>query len=96
MTLLTIRRVRPHSVAKIAAVVSLLASALFFVPFFLLSIALPTLGRSTGGVAGMGVFVLMPLVYAATTYVATWVGCWLYNLLAPRLGGIQIDVERDD
>lgn len=95
MTLLTIRRVRPHSVAKIAAVVSLLTSLVFFVPFFLLSLGLPTFGTRSGGGAGMGFFVLMPLIYGAMTYVFTWVGCWLYNLLAPRLGGIQIDVERD-
>lgn len=93
MTLLTIRRVRPHSVAKIAAVVSLLASLVFFVPFFLLSLGLPTLGTRAGG--GMGFFVLMPLLYGAMTYVFTWTGCWLYNLLAPHLGGIQIHVEHD-
>jgi len=96
MTLLTIRRVRPHSVAKIAAVVSLLASLVFFVPFFLLSLGLPAFGARSGGGAGMGFFVLMPLIYGAMTYVFTWTGCWFYNLLAPHLGGIEIDVERDN
>lgn len=90
MTRLHITRVQPHSVALIIAVLSLLSSLIVFLPLMLLSASFNPKGLP----ALTGVGVLMPLLYAVMSYVMVWIGCWMYNLIAPRVGGIQIEVER--
>ena len=91
MTRLHITRVQPHSVALIFAVFSLLSSLLIFVPLMLLPTGFGSTARH--GLAWVGL--LMPLLYAVISYVMVWIVCWVYNLIAPRVGGIRIEVERE-
>lgn len=45
-----------------------------------------------------GMLVLMPLLYTAMGFVFTFVGAWIYNCVAERIGGIEFEtalVERE-
>ena len=91
MTRLHITRVQPHSVALIVALFSLLSSLMIFIPFAFLPASIGF--EATPSVAWVGL--LMPLLYAVISYVMVWIVCWVYNLIAPRVGGIRIEVERE-
>jgi len=41
---------------------------------------------------GMGMIIAMPIAYAIGALIFVPIGCWLYNLVAARLGGIEVTV----
>jgi hypothetical protein len=40
----------------------------------------------------MAVFIVLPFIYAIAALIFVPIGCWIYNVVASRLGGIQITV----
>ena len=87
---LLIRRIPPHPAAKLMAVLWFAISVVFLIPMALF------MPRHDDAPAGMMAFMLgMPLLYLLFGYVMTWIACWVYNQLAPRLGPLQIEVERE-
>ena len=38
-------------------------------------------------------FLLMPIMYAIMGFLMTALWCWIYNMVAKRIGGIEIEVE---
>jgi len=87
-------------VAALYAVIVLVFGALFAIPFGLVALVA---GQRSGqpGVAGGGaigiLFLLLIAVvfYAAVGWVLTAITCALYNWLAGRMGGIQVDVRQE-
>ena len=53
-------------------------------------------GSMFGGIRGMAIggvmALLLPIAYAVLGAVATALGCVVYNLVAERIGGIEIDL----
>jgi hypothetical protein len=99
-----IKRVGPSSCAKIAGAIYAALGLLFGVLFSL--IALPGIilsGAQRGllnptspliaGVIGVGAIVVFPIFYGLIGFVFAWIGAWLYNLVASKVGGIEIDVS---
>jgi hypothetical protein len=41
---------------------------------------------------GLVIAVLLPFLYGGTLFIFTAVFCWLYNFIAKRLGGIEVEV----
>jgi hypothetical protein len=100
----TIKRVEPVSCAKIAGVIyaamGLLIGALFSL-FALLGMAFSGTQRGLaqnavspliGAVIGLGAIVMCPILYGMMGFVFALIGAWLYNLVASKVGGIEIDV----
>ena len=99
-----IKRVGPKSCAKIAGV--LYAAIGFLVGaclslFSLLGMALAGAQRGPsdhaispliGAVIGVGAIVVCPILYGAMGFVFAFIGAWLYNLVASKMGGIEIEV----
>ena len=104
MQRLTIARFDPvrtaNIVAALYAVVVLVFGALFAIPFGLVALVA---GERTGGAGvaaggAIGVLFLLAIAvvfYAAIGWVLTAITCALYNWLAGRIGGIQVDVRND-
>ena len=46
-----------------------------------------------GGTAGLAAIVIFPVLYGVVGFVATYIGAWLYNLVAGLVGGIEMDVQ---
>ncbi len=68
-------------------VIGLIAGA-----FFLLA----TLTQGEGIVAGVLYFLISPILYGVIGFVGGAILAALYNLLAPRIGGIHLEVEQTD
>jgi hypothetical protein len=101
---MTIKRVEPVSCAKIAAVIyaaiGLLIGALFSL-FALLGMAFSGTQRALaenavphliGAVIGLGAILVCPILYGAMGFLSALIGAWLYNLVASKVGGIEIEV----
>ena len=50
---------------------------------------------SDGGVKGLGflLMLLAPVAYGLIGFLMTALACWLYNILANWIGGIEIELE---
>jgi hypothetical protein len=86
----TVVRVPPGPAAKISGVIYLIFGILLS-PVFLL----PALLGEKQQPAAVVVALLTPILYGAGGFVATASFCWIYNLIAPRLGGVQIELRSE-
>jgi hypothetical protein len=50
-------------------------------------------GAAIGGAAMLVLGILAPFLYGAMGFVFGAIGAWIYNLIAKRLGGIEIQLE---
>ncbi len=98
---MTINRVGPTSCAKIAGVLYAAMGLLLGCLFSLLALvgaALPGtqmgVGQSAiiGTALGIGAVTIFPIFYGAIGFIFAWIGAWLYNLIAARVGGMEIDI----
>jgi ABC-type dipeptide/oligopeptide/nickel transport system permease component len=78
-----------HQTAKIVAILYTLM-ALVFVPIGVL------FALRQGQEVSWRLLVLVPLLYGLASYVFGAVACWLYNVVAGVVGGIEFTVERDE
>jgi len=81
-----ISRFSPHQNGKVVAVLMAVVSLIVLIPFFLIA-----------SVAGVGerapfwiVFVI-PIVYLVFGYLSVVIGCALYNVFVPILGGFEYE-----
>src|SRR5262245_38364997 len=93
-TQMVIQRVGPVSCAKIVgtlyAVLGLVFGAVFSVFAMVGGAASDNSGfGAMGALLGVGAIVLLPICYGALGFISTFIGAWLYNLLAGAVGGIE-------
>jgi hypothetical protein len=95
--MMTITRVGPLSVAKIAgllgAVIGLLAGA--FVSLFSMAGAFGARagedGAFFGALFGVGAIILLPIFYGCMAFVMTLIQAALFNIAVGMVGGIEIE-----
>lgn len=92
MTIHRIRRIAPLQAAKIAAVLYAVIGLIFF-PFFLLISRLSPTGAAPWAGMGLGLAIVLPLLYAAFGFVGTLIAASIYNFVAGMVGGIEVEVE---
>jgi len=96
-----VRRVRPLSVAKIAAflyaLIGLVAGVLVSFVFTLQSIFGARIERPGGALLGLmlggGALVVLPIFYSAIGFLFTLLMSALYNVAAGLVGGIEIEID---
>jgi hypothetical protein len=85
-----IKRIAPLQAGKVAAILYFIFGAVFAVPFILIFSLVPSQeGAETPGVA---FFVFMPFLYALLGFIFVPIVCWLYNVVAGWVGGIEIQL----
>lgn len=87
-----VTRLSPHQNGKVFAVLMAISSLAVLLPLFLLSLAFMPPGARGYGPPGV-MIVILPLVYLVVGYGMVGIGCWLYNLLVPLLGGIEFELQ---
>lgn len=86
-----VHRLSRFSVGQTAKVLGLLYAlmALIFVPFLLLATRLsPEDDRF-----GVGFALAFPIIYGLIGFIFTAIGCALYNWIAGKVGGIEINLD---
>lgn len=81
-----IKKLGAIQTAKFAAVLYLVVSAVFFIPMTIIALI-------GSGEAASLLLIFLPLVYAALGFVGVAIFCWIYNLIAGKFGGIEIELE---
>lgn len=90
-----ITRFSPHQTALTVSIVMALSTLIFIVPMMLLVSSVPTdeFGNDVGlGFSGF-FLVLLPLFYFILTYIFTALFAWLYNVVASKTGGIEMELS---
>ena len=96
-------RIRRFNVLKTSTVVALMymvITAIFVVPFFLLFAIVGVAvvpGESPTGSVAIGVLVgivVVVFLYGAIGWVFTAIACEIYNVVAGWVGGIEVEVDR--
>jgi hypothetical protein len=94
---MVIKRFRPISCAKILGVIYAIFGLLAGIAFSLVSMsgAFGSAGPRVPGGALFGTFaiVFLPIAYGVIGFIAALIGCWLYNILAGIVGGMEVDIE---
>lgn len=98
-----IKRIGIKQTAKVFAIFYFLISLTFILPMALITLLLPiffgSLSGQKSGFSGAtlgGVFLLlMPLLYAAIGFVMVAITAFIYNLIAKRIGGVEIELDSE-
>ena len=95
---MVIKRVGPLSCAKIAGVLYAALGAMIgvFVALFSLTGAFssgPLGDAGMGAFVGIGAIVIAPIFYGCLGFVFALIAASLYNLVAGRVGGVELDVN---
>jgi hypothetical protein len=98
--MMTITRVGPLSVAKIAGllgiVIGLIAGALFSLVAMggaAMGAAAGDDGAMFGALFGVGAIIVMPIFYGCMAFVMTLIQAALFNVAAGMVGGIEIETR---
>ena len=83
-------RIAPWQVGKLFAFIYFVLSLFLVIPFALISSTVPS--NVPGPHFGIGFFIAMPFMCAICGLLFVPVGCWVYNLAAKFVGGLEISV----
>ncbi len=84
-------RISPWQSAKTLAVIYFGMGVIFGIPFGLIMSLIPTVPGETRPSAAF--FFLFPVFYALMALIFVPLGCWMYNVAARLVGGIEVTVE---
>ncbi|MBV8143706.1 MAG: DUF3566 domain-containing protein [Gammaproteobacteria bacterium] len=84
-------RIAPWQAGKIFAVVYFILSWTFVVPLELIALLAPT-PAGHGTHFSPALIILFPFLYALAGLVFVPLGCWIYNLAAKLVGGLDVTV----
>jgi hypothetical protein len=74
--------------AKFAAVMYLVISAVIVIPLTFIMMAFAGDRANPFGLLAL----LLPILYAIIGFIFTAIGCWVYNLIASMVGGIEVEI----
>lgn len=84
-------RIAPWQAGKLFAVIYFLFSLFLVIPLELLALLTPTQARP-GPHFSPGVILLFPFLYALAALIFVPIGCWIYNVAAKLVGGLEVAV----
>lgn len=91
-----VQRVGVAQFAKVLGVLYLFMGVCFAALFYLFSVAMPS---ATGPMpmlgigSGIGIVIVIPLIYAFFGVLFGALFAWFYNMVAGWVGGIELDLE---
>ena len=96
-----IRRIAPLSCAKIAGIVYAALGLVFGALVSIFSVLGSAFSAHQarpvppvfGLLFGVGSIIILPIFYGVLGFVSAYAVAWLYNLLASRIGGIELDIS---
>ena len=78
--------------AKVSGALYLIISAVIAIPFAVIGALAAVVSGKPEGLL-MLLFILAPLLYAAMGALFAALACLVYNLIAARIGGIEIELQ---
>lgn len=78
--------------AKVSGVMYLIVSAVFAIPFAVIGALGAVVSGKPEGLL-MLLLILAPLLYAVMGALFAALGCLVYNLVAARIGGVEVELQ---
>ena len=78
--------------AKFFGVMYVLLTAVIAIPVAVIGAAMSLALKKPEGLTFL-LLLLAPIVYGVVGFVGSAFTCWLYNILAERIGGIEIELQ---
>jgi hypothetical protein len=86
-----ITRIAPWQAGKLFAVIYFFVGLIFVVPMELAAMLAPT-PAGTGPHLSPGLIIFFPFIYALAGLVFVPLACWIYNIAARLVGGLEVTV----
>jgi hypothetical protein len=83
-------RIAPWQAGKLFAFIYFVLSIVLVIPLALLSSAVPS--NVPGPHFGVAFFIAIPFLYAICGLIFVPLGCWIYNVAARFMGGLEVTV----
>jgi hypothetical protein len=90
------RRVKKIGVLQtsiVSAIIFFILSLIMVVPMMLVMGIAGVFSDNMGFAFGGAFMIFMPIMYAVIGFLFTALWCWMYNVVAKWIGGIEIEVE---
>ena len=91
-----LRRIEPLSFAKIAGLLYAVMGFIGGLFMWMFSGVMSGIGGAEmdafAAFFGMGALITLPILYGIMGFIFGFIGAWLYNLVADRIGGIEVDL----
>ena len=92
-----IKRIGIKQTAKVSAVFYFIFSLLFVVPMSVMTIIFGTIGDNKTNILGATfggiLLIIVPLIYSVMGFTMVALFSFIYNQIAKRVGGIEIELE---
>ncbi len=86
-------RIAPWQAGKVSAVIYFVFGLLLAIPVGLLSLFAPS--KAGEPQMSIGFVIALPFLYALAGLIFVPLGCWIYNIAAKLVGGLEVTVEHD-
>ena len=97
MSHMVLKRIDPMSYAKVYAAITVLVVFVICLIYALFIFAFSGMMGGEAGAIGAGFAIAMvifgPLIYGVIVFIFGLLTAWLYNLIAARIGGIELELE---
>jgi len=87
--------------AKVAALLYLIGSAIILEPLALITFvlrkygAIPAAADAAGRIPSPAFLMFLPVLYCVISFLTVALMCWLYNIIAGKTGGIEIEFDQE-
>lgn len=88
-----VKKIGVLQTSLISAIIFFFLSLILVVPMILIMGIAGVFSDNMGFAFGGLLMIFMPIMYAIMAFLMTALWCWMYNVVAKRLGGIEIEVE---
>jgi hypothetical protein len=93
-----IKKIGVLQTAKVTALLYLVGSAIVFEPLALIVFMLRQYGVAADAASRTpppGFLMFLPILYGVLSFITAVIACWLYNLIAGKIGGIEIEFDQE-
>ena len=78
--------------AKVAAVLYVVVTAIFAIPFGIIGAIVAMISGKHEGLLSL-LLLVAPIAYGIFGFLMVALMCWLYNVVATRIGGIEVELQ---
>jgi len=93
MTKKRVKKIGILQTSLISAIIFFFLSLILVVPIMLIMGIAGGFSDNMGFAFGGLLLMFMPIMYAIMGFLMTALWCWLYNVIAKKIGGIEIEFE---
>lgn len=93
MTKTRVKKIGVLQTSVISAIIFFFLSLVLVLPMLLITGIAGGFSDNMGFAFGGIIMIFMPIIYGIMGFLMTALWCWIYNVIAKRIGGIEVELE---